>query len=62
VFALLGGFDRAASADAHLALGCFRQLGQKFWREMRIQAPAGFLGLSCGFSDFHRALVGACKQ
>jgi len=61
-FALLSGFGRAARADAGLALGCFRQLGQQFSREMRIHAPAGFLGFACGFGDFHRALVGLAAK
>ena len=55
--ALLGGFGRTASADAGLALGFFRQLGQQFWREIGVHAPARFLRLTCGFGDLHRALV-----
>ena len=54
----LGGFGRTASADAGLPLGFFRQLGQQFWREIGIHAPARLLGLACGFGNLHRALVG----
>ena len=60
--ALPGGFGRTASADAGLALGFFRQLGQKFWREIGIHAPARFQRLACGFGNLHRAQVGLAAK